>query len=266
VAEKPATPTPGTAVAAPAKTSVGMPMDWRERMKQVAVKTAEQEKPQGGYISFKSGRLSVGDTVMPGDKIECIIVDSYFHNKYYDTPYDSKKISSPACYAFSRDDAELKPELSADDPQGGEDGFCVGCPMNEWGSSPKGGRGKACTNTRRLFLLPADVINKPDSINRVEFLQCDLPVTSVKNFSKFVNDLAPAGLAPFQVVVEMSVKPHDDTLFQVNFKPMEQIKNEDVLSALAARNWRQEQAEFPKYPTKEELAEREAGAPKSGKY
>lgn len=251
---------PGTEVGMPAKTGVAAPIDWRARMKQVAVKTAEAEKPQGGYISFKSGRLNIGDTTMPGDKIECIVVDYLFHNKWYDSAYDPKKVTSPACYAFVRDDETLlEPNDNADDPQGGEGGFCTGCEKNEWGSNPKGGRGKACANTRRLFLLPADVVNDPGKVARTEFLQCDLPVTSVKNFSKFVNDLAPAGIAPFQVVVELSVKPHDETLFQVYFKPMEQIKDEAILEALANRNYKAEQADLPTYPTKEELAEREAG-------
>lgn len=258
---------PGTEVANPAQTAVGAAIDWRARMKQVAVKTAEAEKPQGGYISFKSGRLNIGDTTAPGDKIECIVVDYLFHNKWYDTEYDSKKVSSPACYAFARDDeSSLMPFEEADDPQGGPDGFCVGCEKNEWGSNPKGGRGKACQNTRRLFLLPADVVNDPAKASRAEFIQCDLPVTSVKNFSRFVNDLAPAGVAPFQVIVELSVKPHDDTLFQVYFKPVEQIKDEAVLEALANRNYRAEQTAPPKYPTKEELAERQSGSQGSGKY
>jgi hypothetical protein len=99
--ETPKSPTPGTAVAAPKATAVAMPVNWRDRMKQVAVKTAETEKPTGGFISFKSGRLNIGDTVMPGDKIDCVIVDYLLHNKYYDTPYNANKQTPPACYAFA---------------------------------------------------------------------------------------------------------------------------------------------------------------------
>jgi hypothetical protein len=98
-----------------------------------------------------------------------------------------------------------------------------------------------------------------DKAARLEPLQCDLPATSVKNFQKFVNDAAAAGLAPFQFVVELSVKPHDRTLFQVYWKPMEQIKDEAVLEALANRNWTSEQSPYPVYPTKEEMAERSSG-------
>jgi len=256
---------PGTAVAAPTQTAVAMPVNWRDRMKQVAVKSAEAEAPSGGYISFKSGRLSLGDMVQPGDKIEIIVLDYLFHNKYYTTAYDSKVTVPPACYAFSRMEERMEPDADAESPQGSEEGFCAGCPQNEWGTSPKGGRGKACSNTRRLFLLPAGVVTDPTKVARSEFIQCDLPVTSVKNFSRFVNDLAPAGVPPFGVVVEMSVKPHDETLFQVYFKPMEQIRDEAILEALANRNWRAEQAALPKYPTREELAERNAGK-QSSKY
>lgn len=260
--ETPKTPTPGTEVAVPKASAVAMPMNWRDRMKQVAVKTAEAEKPNGGFISFKSGRISIGENTMPNDRIECVIIHSLLHNKFYDTPYDSKKVTPPACYAFAREEIDLVPSEKAEDVQSLA---CAECPMNEWGSSLKGGRGKACSNSRRLWVLPADVITDPTKVARTEPFQCDLPVTSVKNYSRLVMELASAGMAPFQVVVEMSTKPNDDTLFQVNFKSIEQIKDEAILEALAKRNWMLDQAPFPEYPTQEELAEREAGnAPAAG--
>jgi hypothetical protein len=265
--ETPKAAEPTTAVAVKSVNAVAMPVNWRDRMKAVAVKAAEAEKPTGSYISFKAGRLNIGDQVMPGDKIECIVVDSLFHNKWFSTDYDSKKVTPPACYAFAREEDDLVPAETADDPQGsnGEDGaFCAGCPKNEWGSSPKGGRGKACTNSRRLWLIPAGVINDPAKIGRTDFLNCDLPATSVRNYSKFVNDAASAGLPPFAFVVEMSVKPHDDYLFQVHFKAMEQIKNEAALEQLALRQWKLENEPHPKYPTAEEMEER--NTPASKKY
>jgi hypothetical protein len=249
---------PGTAVSVPApkSTAVAMPGSWRDRIKQVAVKVAEAEKPSGGFISFKSGRLSIGDSLMKDDKIECVVVDYLFHNKWFDTPYNGSKPTPPACYAFARDEESLMAHDAAEDPQSD---YCSNCEKNEWGSAGGGSRGKACTNSRRIWLLPADVSQSVDKAARLEPLQCDLPATSVKNFQKFVNDAAAAGLAPFQFVVELSVKPHERTLFQVYWKPMEQIKDEAVLEALANRNWTSEQNPYPVYPTKEEMAERSSG-------
>jgi hypothetical protein len=269
-------PTPGTAVApaAPAKsTAVAMPGSWRDRMKQVAVKTAEAEKPSGGFISFKSGRLNIGDQIMPGDKIECIVVDYLFHNKYFDVPYNANKPSPPACYAFARDEDQLEPSTGrgnegdedynpgAEDPQADN---CAECPQNEWGSAGGGSKGKACTNSRRVWLLPADVVNSPDKAARTDFLQCDMPATSIKNFSKYANDCAASGLPMFAFICEMSVKPHPTSLFQVHFKSMEQIKDEAILEQLAKRNWKAEMEPYPVYPTKEQMAERAAGG--SNKY
>ena len=259
---KPAAPAPATEVVEAKSTAVAMPMSWRERMQAVAVKTAEAEKPQGGFISFKSGRMSIGDTAIPGDKMQCIIVDYLFHNKYYDTPYNAKVSTPPACYAFSREELDLEPD-DCEDPQSDS---CAECPQNEWGSAGEGKRGKACTNSRRLFLLAGDALNDPSKIGKLDFFQCDLPPTSVKNFSKFVNEDLPPGLPPFAFVVEMSVKPHPTSLFQVHFKPLEQIKNEAALEQLAGRNWRSEQEPMPVYPTKEEMAERAAGGTQSAKY
>lgn len=267
--ETPKTPAPSTevAVAAPRQTAVAMPISWRDRMKQVAVKTAETEKPSGGFVSFKFGRLSIGDNVMPGDKIECVVVDYLLHNKYYDTPYNANKPSAPACYAFGRDEATLAPREEVGEE--GEDSYnpgaedpqsllCAECPQNEWGSAGGGSKGKACTNSRRLWILPADVVASPDKARATDFLQCDLPATSIKNFSKFANDCASSGLPPFAMVVEMSVKPHPTTLFQVHFKVIEQIKDEAVLEQLATRNWKREQEPLPTYRTTEQLQERAA--------
>jgi hypothetical protein len=263
--ETPKAAEPTTAVAVKPVNAVAMPINWRDRMKAVAVKTAEVEAPSGGFISFKSGRLNIGDQVMPGDKIECIVVDYLLHNKHFDTAYNPKVQSSPGCYAFAREEENMVASDEAENPQGGEDGaFCGTCPLNEWGSDPKGGRGKACTNSRRLWVLPAAVVNSPDKVRVTDFLQCDMPATSIKNFSKFANDCAASGNAPFQFIVEMSVKPHPTSLFQVHFKALEQIKDEAILEALANRNWKREQEAFPVYPTKEELAERAASS--SDKY
>jgi len=253
--------TPGTEVAAPRVTAVAMPGSWRDRIKAVAVKVAEAEKPSGGFISFKSGRLSIGDSLMKDDKIEVVVVDYLFHNKWFDTPYSASKPVPPACYAFARDEESLMAHDSAEDPQSD---YCSNCEKNEWGSAGGGSKGKACTNSRRIWLLPADVAQSVDKAARTDFLQCDLPPTSVKNFQKFVNDAAAAGMAPFQFVVELSVKPHDRTLFQVYWKPMEQIKDDAVLETLANRNWTAEQNPYPVYPTKEEMAER--SGPSSNKY
>jgi len=259
--ETPKAPETAVAVAAPKSTAVAMPVNWRDRMKQVAVKVAEVEAPSGGFISFKSGRLNIGDQVMPGDKIECIVVDYLLHNKYFNTPYNPKVQSSPGCYAFAREEENMEPSDGAEDPQADH---CAECPMNEWESAGNGGRGKACTNSRRLWVLPASVVNGPDKVRVTDFLQCDMPATSIKNFSKFANDCAASGNAPFQFIVEMSVKPHPTSLFQVHFKALEQIKDEAVLEALATRNWKRSQDAFPVYPTKEELAEKAAGG--SAKY
>jgi hypothetical protein len=260
---------PTTAVALPKQTAIAMPGSWRDRIKAVTVKVAEAEKPSGGFISFKSGRLTIGEVMMPGDKIECVVVDYLFHNKWFDTPYNSQKPTPPACYAYARDDESLQPYTGR--PGGGPDGadipgcddpqsdFCSTCPKNEWGSAGGGSRGKACTNSRRIWLLPADVAQSVDKAQRTEYLQCDLPPTSVKNFQRFVNDAAASGMAPFQMVVELSVKPDDKTLFQVNWKPMEQIKDEAILEALARRNWLSEQQPYPNYPTKEEMSDRAQG-------
>lgn len=65
----------------------------------------------------------------------------------------------PDC--FSRD--LVKPDTESAKQQAAD---CASCPHNQFGSDPKGGRGKACKEVRRLFFLPegkldAHVMNVP---------------------------------------------------------------------------------------------------------
>ncbi|GEM_PF-1391737 len=50
----------------------------------------------------------------------------------------------------------VAPDCSSQDGiagTGNPGGSCERCPMNRWGSSPKGGRAKACNQTHRLYIL-----------------------------------------------------------------------------------------------------------------
>lgn len=60
--------------------------------------------------------------------------------------------------------------------RGNPGGQCLDCPFSQWGSDPKGGRGQACKQIRRLLLLRKDRI-LPEIIN--------VPPTSVQNAEKY---------------------------------------------------------------------------------
>lgn len=262
---------------------------WKDRMVAVKQQVQEAEKPQGGFISFKGGRMSYGDELLPGDKINAIIIDYRFENDLYLSKYVAGVNRSPDCYAICRPGELLAPNLvknqetgemeyGAENVQGGpdiltaaEEPQCDGCWANEWGSAKFIGdkdptaRGKACKTSRRIMILAADDCTSPEKIARAQVVTLIPPATSVDNFQGMMNQVTKAlDTVMFGAVVEISVKPHPKFLFQVHFKVLQQINNDDILQALLARHEKETQKEV-NYPKN---SEREGAPPppQSKKY
>ena len=246
---------------------------WKDRMAAVAAQAAQTEAPKGGFLSFKGGNISYDDNPIPGNKLEVIVTDFLLENSMFREKYNPNKPASPMCYAFGRDEADMKPHPECEEPQHpqcgipGEEGCC---PNNEWGSDPDGGRGKACKNSRRIALITTDCLGHEDSATRVKkanTVMCKIPLTSIKNFSSYVNQCAKVlDVHPFAVVTELSTKPHPTSLFQVHWKVMDTVKaGDDVMQALYEKHVATGKLLNQPYPKQEEEA---APAPKgkSTKY
>lgn len=256
---------------------------WKDKMVALTKQTQIAEKPQGGFISLKGGRMSYNDELLPGDKINAIIVDYRFDNELYMKKYDPKNPRSPECFAIVAPGSTLSPwkmdpitgeySTDAEFPQVNEGFECEGCPMNEWGSAGKlegadpTSKGKACKTTRRLHLIAADDARSPEAIARASVVTLIPPATSVENFQLVMNQISKVLDAPmFGAVVEISVKPHDRFLYQVHFKILQQITDDDMLQALMAK-YEQQASRVVTYPKN---SERDGSAPdprtQSSKY
>ncbi len=75
-------------------------------------------------------------------------------------------------------------------------GSCDACPLNQWGSSPKG-EGKACKETRQIFLL------RPGSILP---LVINVPPTSLRPLKQYRLSVFDAGLKLTGVVTRLSLE------------------------------------------------------------
>ena len=208
-------------------------VNWRDKMVALTKATQEAEKPQGGFISFKGGRMTYNDEILPGDKIDAIIVDYRFDNEFYPEKYNPQKQMSPTCFAITRPGEIIMPSADSEDPQ---HPTCEGCPRNEWGSALDGGKGKACKTSRRIHLIAADDARSPEAIEKASVMSMIPPATSVENFQLCMNQISKVlETAMFGAVVEISVKPHDRFLYQVHFKVKQQIADEAMLAALMAK-------------------------------
>lgn len=97
------------------------------------------------------------------------------------------------------DDADGRPECQSFDGETGDGdpgGECAMCPLNEFGSDIKGGPGKACKETRQIFLLTeGDII--PIAIT--------IPPASLANVKTYRLRLARQRLRPSDVVTKLTI-------------------------------------------------------------
>ena len=259
-----------TAAAEPVKAPGTAIVSWKDKMALVQAQAAASEAPKGGFLSFKGGNISYNDDLIPGNNLGVIVIDFLLENGMFRNKYNPNKPAAPMCYAFGRTEDELKPHPDCEESQhtqcgiSGQDGCC---PNNEWGSDPDGGRGKACKNSRRIGIISADMLGQTDTLERIQkssVVMCKLPVTSIVNFSRYVNQVVKAmETVPFAVTTELSTKPHPASLFQVHWKVTDEIRDQATLEALfAKRESFQKQLHLP-YP---KFEEEEQSAKKSGKY
>lgn len=203
----------------------------KEALEQASKEYSTDRMP---ILSIKSGVLKLGDTTFQGNKIAVIIAGDVFENVYYNTKYNPDTTPSPVCFAFSHNQDEMKAnpldvkECQAD--------TCQVCPKNEFGSADTG-RGKACSNRRRLVLIPAGEFSKKtnewliedeaDFYRGAEPAMISIPPTSLVEVAKYIKSVANEYKRPVNAVItELSVVPDDRRQFAVKFKVIDTISKE----------------------------------------
>lgn len=249
-----------------------LPVDISKKWEAYADKAAAEVPATGGtFLSTKGGILAFGDEVMPGNQVCVIILDALLENTAYAGKYDSENPAPPVCYAFSRLDEQkdMAPHSSMEAhpeyfvPQSDK---CATCELNEYGSADTG-RGKACQNRARLALLPAgyympkgrsktdfdlEVFTDPEHYRTADIGYMKLPVLSVKNYFKFVNDVAAAHrMPPFGVIARVYLVPDQKAQFKVEFEMLELIPN-DLAEIVMARHEEQMTAKIGGYQPPQE--------------
>ena len=137
-----------------------------EEMDGLSIEFDRVKIPSGGGLAFE---LPGEDDDNPriASEIVGVIVDQHPVNAFWQEKYQG---------------GNNPPECSSLDGKEGVDIHgnrrpCNSCPYNEWGSDPNGGRGKACKNMRRIYILPEGEMFP---------LLLTLPPTSLKNFANYL--------------------------------------------------------------------------------
>lgn len=236
-----------------------IPQDMMAKLAAAAKDAAAKERPAVGIISTNAGQLTFNGNSVPGSKLEAIVVASSYRNVWYAGRFDRNNIVPPNCFALSLEDKDMAPH---DNVQQKPNETCDGCPYNEWKSDPNGGKGKACKQSRRLIVIPADAIDKgAEAVRDAEMARFDVPVTSVRNYSTFVNALAAsASVPPYAAVVEISAQPDTKTQVKVNFRPMRVLPSADILDAVMKRMESAERLALEPYDETAVIDDEPAGA------
>lgn len=224
---------------------------WELDMASEAKDAAAKEVSFAPRVSFKGGRLKVAGVEQKDNVLDCIVVDAGFSKAFYEEDYDEDNPATPACYAFGRAEADLKPHPQAPKPQADS---CATCKFNKFGTSDRG-KGKACKDERRLMLVPSDT--KPADMAKAEVVMAIVPPTSLKNWGSYVKTLAAMGRTPWSVLTRITVEPLK-SYFQLMFEPTGKLDGLGY-AAVKARQPTIESTMFAPYPT----LETEEAAPKA---
>ena len=151
-------------------------------------------KNEGTKISTKGKVFTLPDGTSHPGPLNVIILDWRNMRNYYTGNYNPNKPVPPACFAVGKIVEDLKPSANCSKPQHEN---CAECPFDKWGSAAQG-NGKACKNTVRLAVTPADA--KADS----KIMTLDISPTGLKSFNALVTQLQGMGMLPVQVATEIS--------------------------------------------------------------
>jgi len=170
------------------------------------------EPPSGFIISTKGKTFTLPNGSASDKPMICVVLDWVTANTYFEGLYNPNDIKPPSCFAINAEPAKIAPSDKSPKKQ---HETCKGCPKNEWGSDPQGGKGKACKNTRRVLIVPHDAEE-----NTQPWIISVSP-TALKHFDKYVNTLADVGTHPIEVITEISFEasePYPSLRFAVDNK------------------------------------------------
>lgn len=235
-----------TAKAAPRASASNALIPWDEQLAKDAEIAAGMEANTGGsqFFSVRGGILTFNDAPLPGNQMAAVVLDHTHENVFYEGKFDPNVRTPPTCFAFNHDDTKLAPHKNVFEAGQEQNDTCSGCPMNEWGTADTG-RGKACSNTRRLALIPAGTLTEAGAFKmfgEVEHYEkaavglLKLPVTSVKGWAAMVKQVAGAlGRPPHGIFIKFRVVQDAATQFKVVCEPIDKIPDQFMPAIMARR-------------------------------
>lgn len=154
---------------------------------------------------------------------------------FYADGYVEGSDDKPTCYSNDN----IAPAADAEEPQSKK---CATCPHNQWGSAISretgvAGKGKACADSRRLAVAPADLKGEPMLLR--------VPPASLKNVADYARMLADKNVPYFGVVTKLSFDPDAASpkvtlkfvqfLDEAQFQKVQELADSDLVDQIIAK-------------------------------
>jgi hypothetical protein len=169
-------------------------------------------------VRFKDG-FKMSEDAEDVESFEGVIIHTKESNVYYKGRFKAGEVSKPDCFS---PDGRKPTQWSGDKPVHHE---CATCPMNQYGSAAQGD-GKACKNTRPLFVL----VKNPESgelgvIPKV----LRVPPTSLSLVKGFVVNVAADYGSYYGVLTKFTVfqKNQNQTHNNIKFSVAGRLSSQD---------------------------------------
>lgn len=137
----------------------------------------------------------------PRNSIEVVILKAnpQLSKIWYENGYVEGSTEAPDCASSNG----LTPDQGVPKKQSD---VCLTCPKNAWGSDPRGGKGKACGDSRRLAVVPlADLRN--ESLGGPLLLRC--PAASLQDLATFSQQMNAQGYPYNSIGIRISFDPKE---------------------------------------------------------
>lgn len=145
--------------------------------------------PSGGGLSFEI--IDENGEAKPVSELVGVVLDHYPVNAYWEGKYTGEN-NPPDCSSTDN----VTGVIMVDGKSTGKRA-CADCPHNQWGSDPDGGKGKACKNMIRVYLVEEGSAFP---------VLLTLPPTSTGNWKDYMKRLAGKMKSVYGVITKVKLE------------------------------------------------------------
>ena len=137
----------------------------------------------------------------PRGSVDLVVVkaNAALSKTWYENGWDENNTNPPDCASANG----IVPDAGVPKKQSN---VCATCPKNAWGSDPKGGKGKACGDHRRLAVVPLTDLRN-EHFGGPLLLRC--PAASLQDMAAFEQRYKTIGYPYFTMGIKIAFDPNE---------------------------------------------------------